>query len=315
MIERHHPLKDLGGARVFPNCPFLLFILPRMTYEQAHRDVAHSPLSLSYYTVPELSFLEMVEVAADIGCQHVALRLLDGAPTEPGTELLESAQARRQAVAHMSAFGVSALDGSAVRIRATTQPSTFSTFLNVSAELGARQVMCSIDDTDHARSASNLAEVCTMAKPLGLQVGIEFVPWMSVGTLTDAVDLITQLDMENLGIVVDALHFDRSKGSLSEINALPPNLIQMFQICDAPACADFSAAAQLHVATQARLLPGDGAIDLQALYRAMPREAPVAMEIPMTDLSRSVPAIERARLAAAATRATLALAVSDIDPG
>jgi len=61
----------------------------------------------------------------------------------------------------------------------------------------------------------------------------------------------------------------------------------------------------LHVATKERLLPGDGDIDLLEMCRALPTDTPVAMEIPMTKLSQTMPAIERARRAAEATRQTL----------
>jgi sugar phosphate isomerase/epimerase len=61
----------------------------------------------------------------------------------------------------------------------------------------------------------------------------------------------------------------------------------------------------LHVATKERLLPGDGDIDLLEMCRALPADTPVAMEIPMTKLSQTISAIERARRAAEATRQTL----------
>ena len=89
-----------------------------MTTDSSHRDQKSIPLSLSYYTAPELSFEELVEVAAEIGCTHVGLRLLDGAPTEPGTKLMQNPDFRRNALTHMGALGISALDASAARIRA-----------------------------------------------------------------------------------------------------------------------------------------------------------------------------------------------------
>ena len=276
-----------------------------MTTDSSHRDQKSIPLSLSFYTAPELSFEELVEVAAEIGCTHVGLRLLDGAPTEPGTKLMQNPDFRRNALTHMGALGISALDASAARIRAETRASDFAALLDVSAEMGARFVMCSIDDAEAERSFNNLAELCDMAKPLGLKIGIEFVPWMSIGSLSDAARAVAHLQRANLGIVIDALHFDRSQGDVSELAALPPDSIAIFQICDAPRCTDVSLESQLHVATKERLLPGDGDIDLLEMCRALPTDTPVAMEIPMTKLSQTMPAIGRARRAAEATRQTL----------
>jgi sugar phosphate isomerase/epimerase len=57
----------------------------------------------------------------------------------------------------------------------------------------------------------------------------------------------------------------------------------------------------------ARLFPGDGDLDLIGLLRALPRDLPLSVEVPMTGLARSVGAVERARRALLATRRVLAM--------
>lgn len=270
--------------------------------------VVRRSLSLSYYTVPELSFLDMLEVAARAGCSQVGVRLLDGAPDGVFTPLLQSAALRREARARMSALDLTALEASAARIRPITRAQDFEPFLDACAELGVRHVMCTIDDPDAARSADKLAQLCMMAGQYGLRVEIEFVPWMSVGSLDDAAALVRRLAADNLGIVLDALHFDRSHGRPEELAALPPEWFRLLQICDAPVCTDYSVEAQLHVATQERLFPGEGAIALAALLRAAPADIALALEIPTAALSRTIPALERVQRAVNATRAVLAAA-------
>ena len=66
----------------------------------------------------------------------------------------------------------------------------------------------------------------------------------------------------------------------------------------------------LHEATRDRLPPGEGAIDLVALLRAMPRGIPVALEVPMEEAARREPAPARLARLVAATRAVLARAYS-----
>ncbi|RYF40290.1 MAG: sugar phosphate isomerase/epimerase [Comamonadaceae bacterium] len=232
-------------------------------------------LSLSYYTVPELSFLALLDVAAEAGCSQVGVRLLDGAPDGPATGLLQSAALRQEARARMAALGLTALEASAARIRPATQVADFEPFLAACAELGVREVMCTIDDAQASRSADRLAELCARAARHGLRVGIEFVPWMTVGSLGDAAALVRAIAADNLGIVVDALHFHRSHGSVEALAALPPAWFPMLQLCDAPPFTDSSTAAQLHVATQERLFPGEGVIPLVALLQAMPHQRPV----------------------------------------
>jgi len=270
--------------------------------------VAERSLSLSYYTVPELSFPDMMEVAARAGCNQVGVRLLDGAPDGASTTLLLSPGLRREARARMADLGLSALEASAARIRPATLMRDFEPFLAACAELGVRHVMCTIDDPEAARGAGKLALLCEMARRHGLRVEIEFVPWMSVGSLAAAAALVREIATDNLGIVVDALHFDRSHGRPEVLAELPSAWFRMLQICDAPVCTDYSIESQLHVATQERMFPGEGAIALVALLRAAPQGIPLALEIPTAALSRTLSALERVQRAVAATHALLAAA-------
>ena len=45
-----------------------------------------------------------------------------------------------------------------------------------------------------------------------------------------------------------------------------------------------------------RLFPGEGALDLRGLLRALPRDLPLSLEIPRQALAQTVPPVERARL-------------------
>jgi sugar phosphate isomerase/epimerase len=264
------------------------------------------PLSLAYYTVPELSFIECIEVAADAGCRYVGARLLNGGPADPPTALLESAALRREANALMAMRGISALDASAARLRADTDVRAFEPLLCACAELGVRHVMCSIDDPDPQRRLDSVGRLCSMAARHRLRVEIEFVPWMAVASLTDAAEIVERAGADNLGIVVDALHFDRSHGRVEDILRMPATCFQLVQLCDAPACTDYSAADQIRVATQARCFPGEGDIALAALLQALPPTIPIALEIPTQDLARHMPARQRVARAVTATRELLA---------
>ena len=139
------------------------------------------PLSLSYYTVPELSVTQMIDVAADAGCDYVGVRLLDGAATEPATALVRDTALRREALARMRDRGVRALDASAARLRGDVRADAFLPILEVCEDLGVRHLACSIDDPDATRRHETLAALCALALRHGLRVEIEFVPWMAVG--------------------------------------------------------------------------------------------------------------------------------------
>ena len=74
---------------------------------------------------------------------------------------------------------------------------------------------------------------------------------------------------------------------------------------DAPAAWSDDRDSLIHAAVSERLFPGEGAIDLVGLLRALPRELSIALEIPTAALARTMPVAERLRRAVAATRTVL----------
>ena len=83
----------------------------------------------------------------------------------------------------------------------------------------------------------------------------------------------------NAGILVDALHFGRSTSTLDDIHAIPRELLHYAQICDAEAGTGFTTEQMIHTARCERLLPGDGNIDLQGLFDALPADLPISVEV------------------------------------
>jgi len=265
-----------------------------------------TPLSLSYYTVPELAPPEMVAAAAAAGFDYVGVRLLNGQPGRDLAPLMADAGLRRETLAVLRDTGIRALDASGARLIPSTDMTAFAPFLAAAAELGARHVLATGDDPDASRLTARFGELCDAAARFGLTVDIEFVPWMTIRDLATAARMVRAVDRPNLGIAVDALHFDRSGGRAADLDGLPPRWFRYVQLCDAPATWSAERDALLHAATHERLFPGEGAIDLVGLLRALPRGIPVALEIPTATLARTMPAADRLRSAVAATRRVLA---------
>ena len=271
---------------------------PRLT-------AATTPLSLSYYTVPELAPPDMVRAAADTGFDYVGVRLLNGQPGRDPAPLLADAALRRETIACLRDTGMKVLDASGARLVPSTDLAAFASFFEAAAELGARHVLATGDDPDEARLTDRLATLCDAAQRFGLTMDIEFVPWMSVASLGDAARVVRSVAHPALGIAVDALHFDRSRSRLDDLAALSPAWFRYVQLCDAPAQWSADREALLHAATRERLFPGEGAIDLRGLLRALPRGIPVALEIPRAELSQTMAAAQRLQLAVQATRRVL----------
>jgi sugar phosphate isomerase/epimerase len=263
------------------------------------------PLSLSYYTVPELSPTQMVREAAAAGFDFVGARLLNGQPGRDPAPLMASSAMRRETIACLRDAGMGVLDASGARLRPETDMAAFASFIDAAAELGARHILASGDDPDEPRLAARFAELCELAGRSGLTVDLEFVPWMSVADLTLAARMVRTVARANFGIAVDALHFDRSRSRLSDLAALPRTWFRYVQLCDAPRAWASDRESLIHEAVSERLFPGEGAIDLAGLLRALPSGIPIALEIPTATLARTTPAAERLQRAVAATRKLL----------
>lgn len=267
-----------------------------------------NPLSLSYYTVPELDPPATVDVAAACGCAHIGLRLLAGQPGGDLLPIMTDGDLRRATRRRLDDTGVTVLDANTARLTPVTRVSAFRPFFEVAAELGARHALATADDADQGRLADHLAELCDLAAEYRMNVQLEFVPWMTVASVADAGELVRRAGRLNLGIAIDALHFDRSRGRFQDIAALPPAWFAYMHLCDAPAEWAPDKEALLHTAVKERLFPGEGGIDLIGLLRALPVHIPLALEIPTETLARDLPALDRVGRAVAAAKRVATIA-------
>jgi len=264
------------------------------------------PLSLSYYTVPNLTPPEVVNVAAESGCQHVGLRLLGGQPGDNEMPLLIDANLRRLTRLLMVDTGITALDANTARIVPETDIQAFLPFLDVAAELGARHVLTTADDPEGGRLVDNLIALGDAATERALTIDLEFVPWLSICNVLNAADLIRRCEHPAIGIAVDALHFSRSGSEVGDLRDLPSSWFRYVQVCDAPYLLSPPGRDELiHEAIKERLLPGEGIIDLVGLLRALPPSLPLAIEIPQASLAATMGDLERVTRAVKATRALL----------
>jgi sugar phosphate isomerase/epimerase len=262
-------------------------------------------ISLAYHTAPELDPVAAVEVAAVAGCSHASLRIAGGSGTQTVMPLAADRSLRQRTRARMRELGIAAHEASTVRLAPDTDTATFHPFCEVAAEFGARFVLTNADDADRARLIENCGRLCEAAAASGLETHFEFVAWSATPNLASAAELQDALGRADFKIALDALHFDRSGGRAADIRRLGAHRIGSFHICDAPADYDPSREAQIHIAVNERLFPGEGALDLVGMLEALAPDLPIAIETPRRSLAATVPALERVRQAVAATRAVL----------
>jgi sugar phosphate isomerase/epimerase len=134
------------------------------------------------------------------------------------------------------------------------------------------------------------------------------MPWTKVPDLATARQIVEQVGKENAGVLVDALHFDRSGSSIGDIAEIPAGRLHYWQLCDGPAERPATTEAMMLAARTERMFPGEGGIDLVALARAMPKDITISIEVPTLELAKTVDAQARAQRALDAARRVIAAA-------
>ena len=109
------------------------------------------------------------------------------------------------------------------------------------------------------------AHLCDRGAEFGLQVALEFVPWMGIRSLAEAWDIVRTADRPNGGVLVDVWHHRRSHGDDRLLADIPPERVLSVQLCD----ADAEASGPLTEDVTRRTLPGRGELDVVEFVRAL----------------------------------------------
>jgi sugar phosphate isomerase/epimerase len=243
--------------------------------------------SLAFLTTFELGPVEAIRIAAETGYDLIGLRLLPAAPTEPEYPILTDERVLAEAIAALGDTGIAVADIEIARLKPETNVAGFARFFERGQRLGAKNVLVAGDDPEEARLTESFAALARLAAGYGLTVDLEFMPWTKVPDLATARRIVEAAGEANGGVLIDALHFDRSATTLADIAALPAARINYVQFCDGPADYD------------------EGGIDLAGLARAIPADAVVSIEIPNHALAERLGPAERAALALRTTRAVV----------
>lgn len=261
-------------------------------------------LSLAHLTAIDLAPPALIQAAADAGFDAVGLRLIRVTDTSPGYPLMTDRAMMRETQAALRETGLSVHDIEFVKITPETDIAALDPFLDAGAELGAREVIAAPYDPDLSRLSARLADLSARARGRGLGVSLEFFPWTAVPDLASAVALAESTG-PHLGILVDALHFDRSGSGLDLLQSLPRNRVRFAHLCDALVAPPYSTELLLHAGRAERLPPGEGQIDLASFLSSLPADLPLGLEVPMTRLAGELGSGAVISRVAQATRACL----------
>jgi sugar phosphate isomerase/epimerase len=249
--------------------------------------------------------VEHVRLTAELGCAHISTgltRLPD--PFNPygyaDWSLREDAALRQEMIAAMRDTGVSISLGEGFAVRPGQNMADKAGDFDLMAELGARGIGGIVLEPDLGRAYDEFALLVEMATSRGMLATLEFAPPHPVGKLAEALALVKHIDHPDFRVLIDAMHFFRSGGTVAELQALDPARIGYTQLCDVPLTSDLD---YMQVAMTGRMAPGQGELPLADFIAALPADMPMGLEMPrfaeakagMAPIDVLRPAVEAAR--------------------
>ena len=227
--------------------------------------------SLAHLTVLGCPPPEMTYIAARAGYDYVSIRpIYMGLPGEPNYALAENREMLAQTKRALAATGVRVHDIELARIFEGVDPKSYLPAMEVAAELGARAVLSSIWSGERDYYIEKFAELCDLAKPLGLTVDLEYVPIAAVRNLAQAVDVLTTIQRSNAGLMIDMHHIHRAGDDPAELRSLPREWFHFAHLCDAPAEIPTERQEMIRILREARLYVGEGGIDVARILENIP---------------------------------------------
>jgi sugar phosphate isomerase/epimerase len=236
--------------------------------------------SLAHLTVPGCPPPELIYLAARAGYDCVSLRTIPmGLPGEPDYRLASNKALLRQVKTALSATGITINDTENARIHDGVNIKNYLPEMEAIAELGVHCLLTNIWTDDRNCIVESFAELCELAQPLAMSVNIEFVTWASVTNIAQCMDIIDASGSKNAGIVIDALHFNRSRCTIDDLAAVPGAYFRFAHLCDAPEGMPATREELVFTGREQRLYLGDGGIDVASIVKRLP-DVVYALEIP-----------------------------------
>jgi len=254
-------------------------------------------------------------IAARAGYDFVSFRpILMGLPDEPNYALAENKAMLRQTKTALAETGLKVHDIELARIYDGVDLKTYVPAMEVAAELGARHVITSVWTPKRSYAIERLAELCDLAKTFGLTVNLEFVTWANVANLREAIDFGRAANRENCGILIDTLHFHRSRVTLDELDVVPREWFHFVHLCDAPKEIPTTTEGLIHTGRAERLYVGEGGIDIAGIVNRLP-EMPYSIELPHLERAKEMGYAEHARRCLETAKQYLSAHPRDIEVG
>jgi len=251
--------------------------------------------SLAHLTVLGCAPPEMVYIAAMTGYDYVGIRpIYMGLPGEPNYDLASNKEMFKATKSALATTGVKLNDIELARVYNEMDLEKYERSFEVAATLGAKYVLSSIWTPDKSFYIEKFGEVCNLAKKYDLSVELEFVTWADVRTLQDAMEVLEAVNVSNAGIMIDTLHFNRSRVTIAELKKVPKEYFHFLHLCDGPSEIPTTKEGLIHTGRDERLYLGEGGIDIKSIVDAVPNVT-YAIELPHIERVKEFGYAEHAR--------------------
>ena len=252
--------------------------------------------SLAHLTVLGCAPPEMTYIAAMAGYDYVSIRpIYMGLPGEPNYDLANNKEMLKQTKQALSSTGIRVHDIELAKIENGRDVKNYEPAIAVAAELGAKSVLSSIWTPDKGFYLEQFAELCALAKKYGLNVDLEFVTWASVNDLNGAIEVLKAVNKDNVGIMIDTLHFNRSRINLEELDAIPREWFHFAHLCDGPSEIPTDKEGLIHTGRDERWYAGEGGIDIASILNRLPEDIVLSIELPHIERVKEFGYAEHAR--------------------
>ena len=161
-------------------------------------------ISLAHLTVLDTTPPELVTVAAAAGFRTIGIRLT-ATPSVgiPPYDVLNDGPMLRETLLRLADTGVSVLDTEFLRFEPDSPVGIPEGFLEVSARLGAKNVLVMSAEPEEARTLERFGELCDRAAQYDLHVCLEFAIYTGVRTLARAAHVVAQSKRSNASVLVE----------------------------------------------------------------------------------------------------------------
>jgi sugar phosphate isomerase/epimerase len=264
-------------------------------------------LGIGFLSVFALPPLELVDLAADLGCRYIST-VVQGQPLVPlgfrSYSLRDDVALRKDLLAAMNHRGVTISLGDGFLVLPDSEMRTFSADLDVLAELGVPWINAVSLDPDLSRTFDQFAALAGLAAQRNIRTAVEPVPSLTVGDLPTALAAVEHVGRPDFRLLIDAMHLVRSGSSAADLAAIDPDHIGYAQLNDTtlqPRIDNYMEEAMFE-----RMVPGEGELPLRDILSVLPPGIVLELEVPRRSLALAgVSHIDRLRPCVEAARRLL----------